>query len=682
MSKEELGKDMLGYPKQVFFILGNEFCERFSFYGMRAVLSKYLKDDLKFSEDTSTSIFHAFGFLAYFTPIFGAILADNYIGKFKTIFYVSIIYVFGHLIKTIGATPVPFSAQVAMSFVGLILIAIGTGGIKPCVASFGGDQFTLPEQQNHLEKFFYIFYLSINVGSFFGTLLTPKFRKDVYCFGKESCYPLAFGFPALLMAVALILFLLGKPFYKSVEPQGNILLKVLKVYSRGISQRFKSSKTKVSHWLDRSKDKFDHQLVEESKILLKIFALYLPLPVFWTLFDQQGSRWVFQGNKMDGWSDIIGEVKPDQMSTINPFLIVILIPLFNFAVYPVLNKLNILTKPLHRMFLGGMLAALAFVASAVLQQTIKSYNSPFYEDSHGNYYVMNASPCKTSTYFMQHDIEVIENGTSAVHSMEPGMLNINIKDAQLPCLSTLSIEDSFDIKVGEFSVFLLHGSPDQLYLTKILEDTQLKQGHAKTMVIGDQSSQIVIKQLKDANTISLNLTQKLDNGLFASEFTALAKGKYSITQDEKEFGAFEVKEINSIVHIYIESQSERIEVFEEHGFVNVHIFWQVPQYVILTVGEILFSVTGLEFSYSQAPTSMKAVVQAAWLVTNALGNVLVIIVSGVHAFNRVTELIFFSILMAICMIIFLGLGYYLGFMSKKVPEANEPVEKETETSSL
>ncbi|CAB4062888.1 SLC15A1 [Lepeophtheirus salmonis] len=639
MSKEELGKDMLGYPKQVFFILGNEFCERFSFYGMRAVLSKYLKDDLKFSEDTSTSIFHAFGFLAYFTPIFGAILADNYIGKFKTIFYVSIIYVFGHLIKTIGATPVPFSAQVAMSFVGLILIAIGTGGIKPCVASFGGDH--------------------INVGSFFGTLLTPKFRKDVYCFGKESCYPLAFGFPALLMAVALILFLLGKPFYKSVEPQGNILLKVLKVYSRGISQRFKSSKTKVSHWLDRSKDKFDHQLVEESKILLKIFALYLPLPVFWTLFDQQGSRWVFQGNKMNGWSDIIGEVKPDQMSTINPFLIVILIPLFNFAVYPVLNKLNILTKPLHRMFLGGMLAALAFVASAVLQQTIKSYNSPFYEDSHGNYYVMNASPCKTSTYFMQHDIEVIENGTSAVHSMEPGMLNINIKDAQLPCLSTLSIEDSFDIKVGEFSVFLLHGSPDQLYLTKILEDTQLKRGHAKTMVIGDQSSQIVIKQLKDANTISLNLTQKLDNGLFASEFTALAKGKYSITQDEKEFGAFEVKEINSIVHIYIESQSERIEVFEEHGFVNVHIFWQVPH------------------SYFN-----ESCCSAAWLVTNALGNVLVIIVSGVHAFNRVTELIFFSILMAICMIIFLGLGYYLGFMSKKVPEANEPVEKETETSSL
>lgn len=90
-----------------------------------------------------------------------------------------------------------------ISLLGLLFIAIGTGGIKPCVSAFGGDQFVLPEQSLQLQRFFSFFYFSINAGSMISTFLTPALRNDVKCFGQNSCFPLAFGVPAILMIVSV-----------------------------------------------------------------------------------------------------------------------------------------------------------------------------------------------------------------------------------------------------------------------------------------------------------------------------------------------------------------------------------------------------------------------------------------------------------------------------------------------
>ena len=95
----------LKYPKQVFLIIGNEFCERLSYYGMKAILSIYLYQKLHFTKDRATTIYHAFSMLCYFCPIFGAMIADQFLGKFKTIVTISIIYVLGHLLKTLAAVP-------------------------------------------------------------------------------------------------------------------------------------------------------------------------------------------------------------------------------------------------------------------------------------------------------------------------------------------------------------------------------------------------------------------------------------------------------------------------------------------------------------------------------------------------------------------------------------------------
>uniref|UniRef100_A0A8C5ZIQ5 Solute carrier family 15 member 2 n=1 Tax=Marmota marmota marmota TaxID=9994 RepID=A0A8C5ZIQ5_MARMA len=131
------------YPLSIAFIVVNEFCERFSYYGMKAVLTLYFLYFLHWNEDTSTSVYHAFSSLCYFTPILGAIIADSWLGKFKTIIYLSLVYVLGHVLKSLGAIPILGGNVVhtILSLIGLSLIALGTGGIKPCVAAFGGDQF-------------------------------------------------------------------------------------------------------------------------------------------------------------------------------------------------------------------------------------------------------------------------------------------------------------------------------------------------------------------------------------------------------------------------------------------------------------------------------------------------------------------------------------------------------------
>ena len=198
-----------------------------------------------------------------------------------------------------------------MSFIGLGLIALGTGGIKPCVSAFGGDQFKLPEQERQLQTFFSVFYFSINAGSFLSTIVTPILREDVECFGDTTCYSLAFGVPAALMAIAILIIVLGKPLYKMNPPQGNILGKVISSIGYGMRKSI-TGKGRGEHWLDVSKAEYGEELVEDVKSLLGVLLLYIPVPIWWALFDQTGSRWTFQATRMDG-SIGATTIKPDQM---------------------------------------------------------------------------------------------------------------------------------------------------------------------------------------------------------------------------------------------------------------------------------------------------------------------------------------------------------------------------------
>ena len=161
----------------------------------------------------------------YLCSLFGAILADSFWGKFKTIFILSIVYAFGSLTMAIGSVEQWKLPPRELTFIGLLLIAIGSGGIKPCVSAFGGEQFKLPEQQQQLLKYFSIFYFAINFGSTLSTFITPLLRR-MSCFGMEECWVAGFGLPAALMIISIVIFASGYSMYKIIPPQGNMLVKV------------------------------------------------------------------------------------------------------------------------------------------------------------------------------------------------------------------------------------------------------------------------------------------------------------------------------------------------------------------------------------------------------------------------------------------------------------------------
>ena len=177
-----------GYPISIFFIMGNEFCERFSFYGLKAILPLYFRDFLRFeNEDVGTALVHSFVFSCYLFSVFGGFLADSFFGKYAVIVALSMVYCVGASITSVTAIPGVTGTPPHWwgALIGLSLTAIGTGGIKSCVSGFVGDQF-VKGQEKLLDNVFAIFYFFINLGSFCSTVATPLLREE-YVHGGHLC---------------------------------------------------------------------------------------------------------------------------------------------------------------------------------------------------------------------------------------------------------------------------------------------------------------------------------------------------------------------------------------------------------------------------------------------------------------------------------------------------------------
>jgi len=658
------------YPKSVFIIVGNEFCERLSFYGMKAILGIYLHKKLHLSEDTSTVIYHAFAMMCYFTPIFGAMIADQFLGRFKTIVYISMIYVLGHILKTIAAIPTLGVPPLEFSLIGLALIAAGTGGIKPCVSAFGGDQFKLPEQERELQTFFTIFYFSINAGSLIGTALTPYLREDISCFGEDTCYSLAFGVPAILMAVATVMIIMGRPLYKMVPPEGSILSKVFG--SIFYAFKGKCSGVPADHWMDAAKLKYDSQLVEDVKCLLRVLILYIPLPIFWALYDQTGSRWTFQATRMNGMT-FLGKIKPDQMQVVNPLLILFFLPLMDRLVYPAFASCRLLVKPLQRMTVGGILTAAAFFVSGFLEiELMKTYAKvPAVGSSHLHF--MNHIPCHVSLQLSNSTGLVHEEAIDALDNMvlrdlEPGKYSLDME------VSPTCLPDIINQRTGQVQVMTHDEEVTAVFLGVDAGDVRpvVIDGHDDPEKDHDANGKLRVVYDMGINGKPTELTLKSEieepvifelqpGGVYGSNYSKIHTGNYKIMMGDASLGDIEVDQGGVYSLVVARDPATNIHKPLMHTLTtpnSVHIFWLLPQIFVITIGEIMFSVTGLEFSFSQAPDSMKSLLQAFWLLTMSFGNLIVILVAESRAFNdQASEFFMFACLMLVDMGLFIFLAW-------------------------
>ncbi len=330
------GRQAGGFPPQIKYIVGNEAAERYSFYGMRSILTLFMTQTLLFSESKSISVFHLFVLGVYFTPLLGGYLSDRFWGKYRTIMTLSTLYVAGHAVLA-------FWESEHGLYVGLGLISLGAGGIKPCVSAHVGDQFT--QSSSHLvKKVFALFYFSINFGSFFAYLVTPWTRAH---FGPS----VAFGIPGVLMAIAVFVFWLGRDKYISVPPTGRRDDSPRRVWWHALR-----------HGRAAAVERFGTEAVDAGFAVIRVGLILLPVCVFWALYDQTGSSWVLQATRME-----LHGMQPEQLGAMNPLLVMVLIPLFAVVVFPALERRGITVSPLRKITLGLFLTAASFVAVAVLE---------------------------------------------------------------------------------------------------------------------------------------------------------------------------------------------------------------------------------------------------------------------------------------------------------------------------
>ncbi|XP_039500077.1 peptide transporter family 1 isoform X2 [Drosophila santomea] len=658
VSEAEGQQKKLPYPKSVFFIISNEFCERFNYYGMRTVLVLYLSRVLGYSDDTATVVFHVFTMFVYFLCVFGAIISDSWLGKFKTILYLSIVYIAGSVLLTLGAIG-PLNLPIeTFTMLGLALIALGSGGIKPCVSAFGGDQFKVPEQVKQITSFFSLFYFSINAGSLISTSVTPILREDVSCFGDINCYPLAFGVPAVLMIVSVIIFVLGRSLYKMKPPAGNMVVLVSSTIWTAITTKCKEKKTNPrEHWLDYADRKYDRQLIDDVKVLMRVLFLYLPLPVFWALFDQQGSRWTFQATRMDGdmgsW-----DIKPDQLQVLNPLLILLFIPLYDVAFYPVLRLVGI-RRPLQKLTMGGILAGIAFIISGVVELNLEKTYPDLPYSQNLQLRIFNADNC---AYTFISNIPGVESVTipslSAYTNKDiyaPGALDIQY---------SISTDEACDISANQVSKPLTDKTAWSLFLSP---QNDSRYYWEEDFVDKPSESHPLIRNVANVPQELTIRWQSVSKGEVAYDelasktlLTRVNSAEYDVTVDGKPVGTFNVHTGGVYTLLITENNNNYVANLVEVTSPNsMNILWLVPQYVVMTLGEVMFSVTGLEFSYAQAPPSMKSVLQACWLLTVAFGNVIVVIIAEAALFeSQASEFFLFAGLMFADMLLFMVMAYY------------------------
>eukprot|EP00948_MAST-09A_sp_MAST-9A-sp1_P003075 g3075.t1 len=374
-----LGKIIPG-PRCVRNILGSEACERFSWYGLRAILVSFMTDVLKWNQGDAVLGYSLAAALAYFMPLIGGYVSDTYLGKYKTILYFSVVYCSGSLLLACSA--LSSDGIPALMVIGLVLVGIGTGGIKPCVSAFGADQF--PEHQvKQKVLFFSAFYFSINFGSIASYALTPLLKRYLG-------YVIAFGAPFCTLGLATFVFWSGRKFYRITPPTSSMLGRVCKVYYTAWNLRGKDEGSTTNdltlslgneaqstrdlqvdtfgplNWIDRATRAGDRSCTRadtnNAKALWHILPIIAILPSFWMLFDQQGSVWLLQAKNMS-----TGFLEPEQFGIINPLALLCLIPLFDSYIYPSVERLGIRTLPLRRIGVGMIFSSAAFIVSGLVQ---------------------------------------------------------------------------------------------------------------------------------------------------------------------------------------------------------------------------------------------------------------------------------------------------------------------------
>ncbi|KAG2230799.1 hypothetical protein INT48_008740 [Thamnidium elegans] len=386
-------------PKAAFLVILIEFCERFTYYGLSGPFQNYIQHEnppsypaeqpgaMGKGQQVATSLTTFFQFWCYITPILGAIVADQFLGKYKTILIFSIIYFVGLIILTLTSIPMAIESGAAFPgfIVAVVIIGLATGGIKANVSPLVAEQYrsksayvktlnngnrVIVTPQATYQKIFNYFYWGINIGSL-SAIATTELEKNV------GFWP-AYLLPTLMFIPCIIVVVLGRKQYVLNPPRGSVFVEAGRLFYlswkvKGGLEACKPSNLSRERPELLEKVTWDDIFVDELKRTLKACVVFCWFPIYWLCYSQMTNNLVSMAGTM-----LTGNVPNDIMQNIDPIALIILIPLMDSFVYPFLHRIGLPMRPITRITCGFFFAAASMGYTAGIQSMV--YNSPPYYD--------------------------------------------------------------------------------------------------------------------------------------------------------------------------------------------------------------------------------------------------------------------------------------------------------------
>ena len=322
--------EFAGHPKGLYMLFFAEMWERFSYYGMRALLIFYLTKHWLFADDKANLIYGAYTSLVYITPVLGGYLADRYLGQRKAVLFGGLLLAIGHSLMAVEGSGGQTDPAINVFWGALAFIIVGSGFLKANISVMVGQLYKLTDVRR--DGAYTVFYMGINVGAALGTIL-------VGYLGETIGWGYGFGLAGIGMLAGLVVFVLGKPALRGAGEAPRPLAKNTEfaLYGVGVAS------VAVIWALVQYQDVIQTLLIVSGIALLgyvlfqafkldkepreRIFAILFLIalnPIFWGLFEQAGgSMNLFTDRYVDR-----GGVPASIFQSINPIYIILLAPIF------------------------------------------------------------------------------------------------------------------------------------------------------------------------------------------------------------------------------------------------------------------------------------------------------------------------------------------------------------------
>ncbi|KAK9506363.1 hypothetical protein O3M35_008315 [Rhynocoris fuscipes] len=616
-------------------------------YSLLVAKPLYVTEDLLMGRSMGTFLSHFPSGVRLMGGIIAAVLADSYYGKYKVMAtsYVLVFFIPGPLTIISTFHALDLNTRITLYLVGVITdLLVGFGSVVH--PAFIAEQFKMPQQEATLETYYMFDYFYYNLCVAILEFVTLEYTFEISCFGGPKCYQILYISYYIVYGIATLLFVIMKRWYIIRMPERSVMTDAVKCIWIAMINRRKSRDASLqvehSHWLDWA-DCFDKQWRDDLRRIGKILTMLFPYFVYYFLYSQMNTLWIYQACRLNGRLFNKWTMKPSQVETLNPIVILFFAPIVEYVLNPFFDRIKFLNTPLQRIGFAYILTIFSFIMAATLQIYIDKNNSPMFTDDKAQFRVFNALNC--SVHINSSWLTGILEPYEVIQELKIETKDVIYTEMEVMYPNGTIWRGTVEAKGGKGINYVI-GNDGLIKLQQELDNTHLASLRPSALLIctyncagtfylkyGHHTSQIYnLEDIQDnAFTITLKCAgtwQFFIDGNFINEFQIGDGGLY---------GIIIYKQMNN-------NNKYNIKVNTLIKPNSISIVWIFPQYITITISEIFLYVATNMFVYTQAPPSMRSIVRGLFTAGNSLAQMLL----GALSLIRIPEVIwFFSLAFAL-----------------------------------